>query len=699
MYETLIKVLSDRKMLCEQEILNLYEKIRKFQMNKEIQRYLVPSINIDGLLNFLEEKYPNSSVLERIKGIKRLHELCLIMNQENSTINYESFKQEIVDLGLLSDDILQVLLKNLNTLGRIEIDLIDNKLIKESYEMIRSKTSVLLVSELNKIIDELVSSLRYGDSEEIEFNNCLKALENYKSEVERIIYYLTLVSVDGILKTFKDSTELKKFFDYLRKLDSEDIDIYSIVIDVCKYNVDNFSHGIVSSKELEEVNKNKEEVNKDIIDITSESPKEEKTEDIESLLNDDEKRIYLVIKEIINRWHVNSDVGIVKEILDGDYTLNERKNIYMEGGSIQWDIVVLDIVQVLIPNIKDNKERIFQIFDFIVKLYEKYIAALKEYNTLRDCISKILEIQQNKKILNSYKVLPPNTKVLYNTIITHFKKNNDDTAITLAASVDSKKTKAYFMLLNSLLSLSDMLEFVDDEIKSGTFLNDDLQDLSSAFQEYKSEYEKSKQAYDLEISSTKEEPTEVIDEFSDMKKLENLLCFLYDDYDYSDKLASELKQSLIKLANVPWPVLRKDIKHILSQVWRTNSTGKKEFYTGEHFDVWRIKGNASTRTGLLRVDICEENALKIKNKYNLLDVPSQIIIVLHSIEVNGADHSAYNKVITKSVSDEEIRVLEFVSIFNNPDTPEEELFKCVENGYRQYIKIINDQYSGGAKKL
>ena len=57
------------------------------------------------------------------------------------------------------------------------------------------------------------------------------------------------------------------------------------------------------------------------------------------------------------------------ELLDGEFTINGRKEIYEVAGQDKWKLIYDDITQNLLPNLGSNKESILAIFEYIINTY------------------------------------------------------------------------------------------------------------------------------------------------------------------------------------------------------------------------------------------------------------------------------------------------------------------------------------------
>ena len=183
-----------------------------------------------------------------------------------------------------------------------------------------------------------------------------------------------------------------------------------------------------------------------------------------------------------------------------------------------------------------------------------------------------------------------------------------------------------------------------------------------------------------------------LQEIKTYQPVQTLIYYMIDDLNtYTEEQNMELEEVTKYLINKSWQEIRKDDKkHFIEPVYRMTISGKREYYKSDEFEVYRAWGRPGTRTGLIKIKICEEIQKKIFDRYNIENIGS-LIIATDVINVKGQDHNQYKKIIA-SVEGKRKEIMNLVNLMANPNTEEKIVFEIIDKSLKMSNKIANRQF-------
>ena len=174
--------------------------------------------------------------------------------------------------------------------------------------------------------------------------------------------------------------------------------------------------------------------------------------------------------------------------------------------------------------------------------------------------------------------------------------------------------------------------------------------------------------------------------------IKNIIYFLNDDFsNNSETEREELSKVTRYLLSTNWSVLSRD--NMIEDLTYTTKSGKIKKYD-EPFEPRRIRGLGNTRTGVIKINICEENKQKIRDRYHISDI-GPFIAIIDAIEAPGADHSRYEE-FNSFIRKNRDKIIYLTNLFKNKDSDENELFEVIDKALDSSEKVSKGQFSGGA---
>ena len=682
------------------QILSLQEKVNRIQndsallrLNSKLYNLLNQDTSLDNLLTFLTTNIPNSELISLVRRLIVLKELENIVESSNINLSLEELESIAFNNQTLDEEEKEYIYKNLKNIiqvqGYISSPFFNDQVLLEGYNEIKQNLLNFLRKKYDFDFRTMKSSVKEDPTVEFKLNKNSKQEKDYLEEIEKLNYYLTLISIDGIQNPFKNSRELEEFFEFLGFIKDSDIDKLKIAKDFAKFNLDYLSNSLDELRRARrKINKNSNIINTGI-ENTVNPQQEPSEENIEDLLNDEEKNIYDKIKLILEE---KSDVPLfneIKELLGDNLDCEIRKGLYVTAKGIEWSTIVSDIKLILIPKIKNRKDEVFRIFRFTLDLYDENKKNIDGFKEIKVGIQEI--ISENSALFRMACELTEEKRKFFEYNLKVLKSGSKEEIEDIKHRID-KSTEFYefVLLLSSLKELQDM---VDEYISSSNNSSSDLSFSYNAFNDILSEYKKIDR--DKVYSNAGNEKTpENGNNFTSL----TALYFLEDDFSsYNEKQKKELKEAIKKLSSRTWEDLSSETSHLLNEVYYTKPNGKRDYYDGEKFKPLRIRGNSGSRTGIIKIDVCAENQQKIMKRYNLRQF-GPLILIIGSIIVLGEDHSAYDDINVYIRKNKE-RIDSIVDLFNNPNADEGELFDMIEKGIKDTKKILSGQFGEGAKSI
>lgn len=662
-----------------------FEKIKNLLYSEDVN--IEEVISIIGSKNFAAY---SESILKILNNIKIFKDLVNVIETDLENIDIESFEWNLPDKTELFSD-----LNKLKSLYRFAINPnFKDEELKKSVFSLKDRVLDRLHSEIDKNKLELKKII---ESIEIKVTKKNRTNRENIELLEKLKIYLDICNKNKVITT---EEELKEFFEFIKQSNLSKDTIYRLIIDFTKSNITYYNTLIrnnLSSSKLT-VKKNTENVHKQLKKLAEQEL--EAVEDIsqEQLdqLNEKEKKIYDQVQKLLENYNYDDTFY---QLYKNDYSLDARIEYYGTEEVIDFSCIKSDFVYILKPNLfGENKEKIFIIFDYILKLNEKHLSyqekvrinEAKIEEEKKNITEKIQDIGKKiEPVLRKYKheIEDLNTndkqKNLCKEIYRLSKEGNEDARL-IADGL--KKPVQYFELLYIINEINELYGYVN-----GNTL--ELNELIYMYEELK------KLISECELILDKLPKEKIEDENYKYDGI-NFVCFMNEEIDYSDEnKKNEILKSIKNLKNYEWAdiVSNRPKNHLWNDLKYRLASGKETDYKDELFSVGRMWSTGSYRTGLVVIkNINPENKEKIKKRYNLEKV-GVIAFIIGVIYVE-ADHSQYNEFV-RFVNDGTNRATidYYVDLFMDPNTPEEKLFEILDKGIIDCKEINPDQPGiGGA---
>ena len=316
---------------------NIYETLRE---------YLELKIN-----NLKQDK--NQDILNLYETIK-----IFLSTPKNKLNELDDNVHKIICVEILKDP---ALIKNYRLLC-VYSNYIDNPFLSNDPQIIEAnKYYKIIFEKLNNLLKTL----------EIQVYKLKRKSEESQALISVYENYLTLFDTNGIKKNL-ELEELNAFFEFLKNSTLDKEVILNLITEFSKFNIvcQVNKQKLKISSIIREIDIKASEVTKEISEEVPQTAElKSEGEIFKGNLTQEEERIFNKIKVIISELKGVTGDSSLLELLDGEFTINGRKEIYEVAGQDKWKLIYDDITQNLLPNLGSNKESILAIFEYIINTY------------------------------------------------------------------------------------------------------------------------------------------------------------------------------------------------------------------------------------------------------------------------------------------------------------------------------------------
>mgnify|MGYP005772151425 FL=1 len=316
---------------------NIYETLRE---------YLELKIN-----NLKQDK--NQDILNLYETIK-----IFLSTPKNKLNELDDNVHKIICVEILKDP---ALIKNYRLLC-VYSNYIDNPFLSNDPQIIEAnKYYKIIFEKLNNLLKTL----------EIQVYKLKRKSEESQALISVYENYLTLFDTNGIKKNL-ELEELNAFFEFLKNSTLDKEVILNLITEFSKFNIvcQVNKQKLKISSIIREIDIKASEVTKEISEeVPSTAELKSEGEIFKGNLTQEEERIFNKIKVIISELKGVTGDSSLLELLDDEFTINGRKEIYEVAGQDKWKLIYDDITQNLLPNLGSNKESILAIFEYIINTY------------------------------------------------------------------------------------------------------------------------------------------------------------------------------------------------------------------------------------------------------------------------------------------------------------------------------------------
>lgn len=313
----------------------------------------------ETLREYLELKISNLRQ-DKSKDILNLYETIKIFlsTPKNKLNELDDNVHKIICVEILKDP---ALIKNYRLLC-VYSNYIDNPFLSNDPQIIEAnKYYKIIFEKLNNLLKTL----------EIQVYKLKRKREESQALISVYENYLTLFDTNGIKKNL-ELEELNAFFEFLKNSTLDKEVILNLITEFSKINIvcQVNKQKLKISSIIREIDIKASEVTKEISEEVPQTAElKSEGEIFQGNLTPEEERILNKIKVIISELKGVTGDSSLLELLDGEFTINGRKEIYEVAGQDKWKLIYDDITQNLLPNLGSNKESILAIFEYIINTY------------------------------------------------------------------------------------------------------------------------------------------------------------------------------------------------------------------------------------------------------------------------------------------------------------------------------------------
>lgn len=313
----------------------------------------------ETLREYLELKISNLRQ-DKSKDILNLYETIKIFlsTPKNKLNELDDNVHKIICVEILKDP---ALIKNYRLLC-VYSNYIDNPFLSNDPQIIEAnKYYKIIFEKLNNLLKTL----------EIQVYKLKRKREESQALISVYENYLTLFDTNSIKKNL-ELEELNAFFEFLKNSTLDKEVILNLITEFSKFNIvcQVNKQKLKISSIIREIDIKASEVTKEISEEVPQTAElKSEGEIFQGNLTPEEERILNKIKVIISELKGVTGDSSLLELLDGEFTINGRKEIYEVAGQDKWKLIYDDITQNLLPNLGSNKESILAIFEYIINTY------------------------------------------------------------------------------------------------------------------------------------------------------------------------------------------------------------------------------------------------------------------------------------------------------------------------------------------
>ena len=611
------------------------------------------------------------------------------------SINSNELQKILQSVNLSKDEIKKALdeLEFCQELDEIINDpLYDDLSMKQEFHRSNQFLINLFDNYYHQCIEKLIEIIKdkYNQKYSSNFLELTQSLQNKVDELERIN---KLFDDSGLIGFFEDKEMLEKFYDWMK----QKIDVkfqLSLIEIITEYGISKVD-SIKNNEEVDEIlNHNRDNV----LESLQELAKKEQNITFENIdlskFDLDSKKIILKMKEVyaeISKLSITRCSMISRDEME---TVNHL-DYYLFEDRYNWDIILSDIEENLLPNIYTKNDLVLTLFELIIQIYNKY---QKELEIVNKNIKIITEYLNNLTPLIKYAEKYDAIKCDY------LIENNYDRKSSLFYYYGSYEyvDMCYYIthqlkqfideLMNNKAKLQDLIDrhmvFTEDMQINEEKLQEDFEIIYGICHKKINLYQNSQN--DL----LSKDDSKVEHEYA-----ENLV-FCIDDLDLSeDGYRRELRETVKDLTSKNFRQLQNGNtgREGLSTIRRKTPSGVEIEYNNlavkpyaKTFLPYRFSGQANYRTGLIHFNNIDPIIKKkLQKKYHLgnQSVVFGIFMVISSIKSNHNAYSDFENYLNDNIE----KIDELGKMFADSNTDIEQLYRIIDDGIDKCQTLIGEK--------
>lgn len=678
---------------------NKHNKSRELQdIIDNIYNETIKLIDVDRK-NKVKELFPElSDLVSKVDSLSDL-ETFLKLKKYNS-IDNDGFKELLARSGL-SYDAIEKLLSELEFCRELDELVSDPLYDDESMKKSVMQSNQLLINTIDTNYHALVKKLidllkekyeeKYGSDKE-DYEEIINELQ---LKIDNLEEMNSRFDEHGLVSFFENREKLQEFYQWMK--DNVDLEIQlNIIIAVTKYGLArSLDLGKEEQEELDEtIDRNREDIigglqetSKVESEITFDNLDLSKFENEQTIIS----RMKVLYEELSNK--TKERLGFISE---EESKVIDRVEYYFVDDKYNWDIILADIEDNLLPNIYQDRDLVFNAFKIIINVVDKRkteeseikigIAKLNEYLGQLNPFMKYADKHETKYdylIENNY---DKNSELFGHQVSYEFIDLGYYCKHTLEPFVnelvDFKKTYENCLRNDSIILDSDKF---NDGIISEKFIRI-LGECNSKFNAY--------QVAEQEKFKSPEEVTKSYD-YS-----ENLVFCIENIELESEGHRNELRETVKELEGKTHRQLENagnTPREQLDTIDRKTETGEKIRYDDprikpycKYFLPYRYAGQADYRTGLVHfTKVHPEIRKKLQERYNLGN-QCGIYGIFMVIKAANSNHNEYAD-FEDYINDHMQEIDKLGMMFDDPNTDIDMLCRIIDDGITKKESLISNK--------
>ena len=548
--------------------------------------------------------------------------------------------------------------------------------ISNEYDGLKSFFNDLYEYNFNRIQSAIEKSFEMKYEE---LNDYEEKLELLNRQIEQLQKFDIFDEEGNFVRFFEDKRELEMF--YLWMLNNIDVEEQLRLIPlITKEGM----HALKQEKEIDEtIDSNREEL---IRDITGESQIGDISINLE-LFDDKEKETIETGLKIYNE--------LCGKVYERDDLLEsnddpDKEQYYMMSGVYNWDVILYDIEQNVLPHIEDQKENTLNTFKLLIDLYNRFKNEKRQRKDILDII--YYQIDAYEELIRFGDKYDTSK---YDYVFEENLKEDDE---RYPKGVSRSQIDMSYYLNHIVKKAKEELEAIRDEIeekiKERKIIEDndgiDIDSIKKRFGDDESGiYHEASVRVDEFKKHRKEElesqGIEVPAEISSNTK--NLVFILFD---VSDETVEKYSSVYAKAFDMISKRKRSDLTDAqLSELYKEKKKNKHGIsYSIPHVSVLRLRPNFDNRIGVIKLNPSSKILEFLREKYGLSE-QFEIYGLLDIIEKHG-NLDAYSD-LTVQVNQNIGEITRIGEMFYSDKTDMEELCEIIDRGIEKLETMTNSE--------
>ena len=548
--------------------------------------------------------------------------------------------------------------------------------ISKEYDGLKSFFNDLYEYNFNRIQSAIEKSFetKYEELDDYE-----EKLELLNRQIEQLQKFDIFDEEGNFVRFFEDKRELEMF--YLWMLNNIDVEEQLRLIPlITKEGM----HALKQEKEIDEtIDSNREEL---IRDITGESQIGDISINLE-LFDDQEKEIIETGLKIYNE--------LCGKVYERDDLLEsnddpDKEQYYMMSGVYNWDVILYDIEQNVLPHIEDQKENALNTFKLLIDLYNRFKNEKRQRKDILDIIYYQIDAYEelirfgDKYDTSKYDyVFEENIKedderypkgvsrsqIDMSYYLNHIVKKEKEELEALRDELEGKIKERKIIEDNDGIDIDSIKKkFGDDE--SGIY-----HEASVRVDEFKKQRKEELESQGIEV------PSEI------SSNTKNLVFILFD---VSDETVSKYSSVYAKAFDMISKRKRSELTDAqMAELYKEKKKNKHGIsYSIPHVSVLRLRPNFDNRIGVIKLNPSSKILEFLREKYGLSE-QFEIYGLLDIIEKHG-NLDAYSD-LTVQVNQNIDEITRMGEMFYSDKTDLGELCEIIDKGIVKLETMTNSE--------